>query len=321
MTFESSDKSMPAPTPRTNVTGTSNPSSTVATDKLTSGAMIDGTSNELIAMVGKSLAEKNSLNVGSTFTAYGKTFTVKAIFETGNAFQDSGVVVPLKTLQSASNQEGAVTSIQATVDSSENVASAVSSLKKSLGDTADITSQEEQAKSALAPLESIASLATAGVIGAAIAGAAIILLAMIMIVRERRREIGVIKAIGGSNGKVISQFVIEGVTLTFVGSIIGLALGILVSGPMTQSLVSNQDTSEPQAGAGPVRIGRPGGLGGSVSMVNDQLNNNLREVSSTLTPQIFLTSIGIIIAVAIVGSAAPAWLIARIRPAEVLRTE
>lgn len=311
---EATDESQPARTPRTNVTGTSAPSVTISEEKLTSGSMIDGTGSALEAMIGKKLAEKNSLSVGSTFTAYGKTFTVKGIFETGNAFQDSGVVVPLKTLQTATDQADAVTSVQATVDSSENVASTVTKLKESLGSTADITSQEEQAKAALAPLESIASLATAGVIGSAIAGTTIMLLAMIMIVRERRREIGVIKAIGGSNSKVISQFVVEGLTLTFIGGIVGLGLGILVSGPMTQSLVTNQ--SDSQSTTGPVRGG-----GIKTIMGSPQLDANLHEVSSVLTPQTLLTSIGIILAVAILGSAGPAWLISRIRPAEVLRTE
>lgn len=317
-----SNEERPAPTPRTNVTGVSKPSSTVTADKLTSGAMIDGNSSENIAMIGKKLAEKNGLQVGNTFTAYGATFTVKAIYETGNMFQDSGVIVPLKTLQALTEQPGAVTAVQVTVDSADNVESTVAALKTALGEKADITSQEEQAEAALEPLQSIASLAAAGVMGAAIAATAIILLAMIMIVRERRREIGVIKAIGGSNRKVISQFITEGVTLTLIGGIIGLGVGILASGPMTQSLVSNQssDSSGPKQmskSGGPVRIQGGPGLG----MASQQLGTNLHEVSSVLTPQVFVSSIGIIIAVAIIGSAAPAWLIARVRPAEVLRTE
>jgi len=58
------------------------------------------------------------------------------------------------------------------------------------------------------------------------------------------REIGVIKAIGGSNKKVIGQFIIEALTLTVIGSIVGLTFGVLVSGPMTTSLVSSQTSSK-----------------------------------------------------------------------------
>jgi putative ABC transport system permease protein len=305
--------------PRTSVTGTTNPETMIATDKLTSGTMIDGSSSNLEALVGKALAEKNSLKVGSTFTAYGKNITVKGIFDSGNAFENNGLVMPLSTLQTLTSQPGAVNVVTATADSSDNVAGVVTALKTALGDKADITSQQEQSNESLKPLESIAGLALSGVIGAAIASAAIILLSMIMVVRERRREIGVIKAIGGTNAKVVTQFTVEALTLTVIGGLIGLVLGVLVSGPMTQSLVVNSETStqqDKQTNGRPLRI-----IGGPVRGIGNQLNNNIHNVTSTLTPQTIAGSIGIILLIAIIGSAIPAWAIARVRPAEVLRTE
>ncbi len=310
----SSSTTRQAPTPRTTVTGTTNPDS-IATNggslTLTSGATIDGNSNENIALVGKTLAEKNSLSVGSTFTMYGQTFTVKGIFSTGNTFQDSGLIVPLKTLQTLTDQAGAVTSVTVTVDSSDNVAAVVSSLKTSLGDKADITSEAERAESSVSSLSSISSLATTGVIGATIAAAVIVLLMMTMIVRERKREIGVIKAIGGTNFKVITQFVTEALTLTIVGGIIGIGLGIAVSGSITEGLVQNQaSSSSQQRGAG--------GPGGGFFRGAQQ---GLQSVTSTVSPTVIASGVGLTFLIAIIGSAIPAWFIARIRPAEVLRSE
>lgn len=311
-------------TPPITVTGTATPTTTVAKDKLTSGAMIDGNSSELAAIVGKTLAEKNNLSVGSTFTMYGKTITVKGIYSLDNKFQDSSIVMPITTVQNITDQAGAVSSVTATVDSSDNVASTTSALKSTLGDKADVTSEEEKAKSSLEPLESIASLALGGVIAATVAGGVIILLAMIMIVRERRREIGVIKAIGGTNKKVISQFVSEALTLTVIGSIVGLGLGVLVSGPMTQSLVSNQSSNTSNTGissGGPSRGGAGPRIIGGFEGAGNQLKTNLTSVTSTVTPQTFAFSGAIILLIAVVGSAIPAWAIARVRPAEVLRAE
>ncbi len=317
-TTTASTTTRPAFTPRTSVTGTTDPNS-VATNggtlTISSGKTIDGSSSSLTALVGTALATKNNLTTGSTFTAYGKTITVSGIFSTGNTFQDSGIIMPLATLQSLTDQSGDVTHVIAKVDSSDNVNAVVSSLKTAFGDKADITSEAEQAAASVTSLSSIASLALAGVIGATIAGAVIVLLAMIMIVRERRREIGVIKAIGGTSQKVVTQFVTEALTLTVIGAIVGLGLGVLVSGPMTSSLVtssqSSTNTSTNTRGVVPRAFER--GLG--------QLNTNITQVTSSVTPQVFASAIGITLLIATVGSAVPAWFISRIRPAEVLRSE
>ena len=310
-------------------TGNTTPEKTIPSDKITSGEMIDGTSNENTAIVGKKLAEKNSLSVGDTFTIHDTTFTVKGIYSTDNRFQDSNLIVPLAALQNATDQAGDVSNVAATVDSSDNVDSTINALKSALGDAADITGQAEQAETAVEPLKNIAGLATGGVIGATIAGATIVLLAMVMVVRERRREIGVIKAIGGTNRSIVTQFITEGVTLTIIGGIVGLALGVAVSGPLTQSLVSNQsESSSQQSRGGRTMSANSGGsvrgpmmTQGGPGAVTNQLGQNLSSVTSSITPQTFALSAGIVILIAIVGSAIPAWAIARVRPAEVLRTE
>lgn len=310
------------PTPRTTVTGASDVSSVIATNKITSGSTFEGTGSDNVALVGKTLADKNNLASGSTFTTYGQTITVKGIYNTGNTFQDNGLVMPLTTLQTLTNQAGAVTSAVATADSSDNVAGVVSALQSSLAGKADIVSQQDQIDNSLAPLKSIAGLALGGVIAAAAAGAVIVLLAMIMIVRERRREIGVMKAIGGSNVKVIAQFITEALTLTVISAVIGLGIGVAVSGPLTQSLVASSSQSSTQTQTTPGSEGR-GTRGGGFAFrqATTQLNTNVRSVTSVLTPQIFASSLGVIFLIAIIGSAVPAWAIARVRPAEVLRTE
>lgn len=320
----STETARPAPTPRTTVTGTTNVNS-VTTDgtalNITSGAAIDASGDSLTALVGTTLAAKNNLTVGSTFTAYGSTVTVSGIYKTDSTFQDSGIIMPLKTVQTLTSQADVVSTVIATVNSSDNVASTVTSLKSSLGSAADITSEAETAAASVTSLESIASLALAGVVGASIAGAAIVLLAMVMVVRERRREIGVMKAIGGTDGKVVGQFTVEGLTLTLIGTIVGIALGIVVSGPMTTSLVSSQSTtSSTTATTGAGTGNRQGGPGGFDRGVQ-QINKNLTQVTASLTPAVFATALGLTFLIALIGSAVPAWLTARVRPAEVLRTE
>lgn len=310
----------PAPTPRISVTGTNKPETVVAGTALTAGTMIDGSSATNVALVGKGLADKNSLNVGSTFTAYGKTMTVSGIYSTNNTFQDNGIVVPLATLQTLTAQPGAVTAVTASVDSADNVESTVSTLKNTLGSSVDITSQIERANQSAASLASIANVALYGVIGAAGAGVVIILLAMIIVVRERKREIGIMKAIGGTTRTVIAQLMSESLTLTLLSAVIGFGLGILISGPMTSSLVTSQ-TASGQRGFGG---GIGGGFGGPRAIAagaGAQLGTNLRSITTSVTPAVFAVGIGAILVIALIGSLVPALLVSRIRPAEVLRTE
>lgn len=328
----SSDTVRKAPTPRTTVTGTTD-SSSVATNggslTISSGSNIDGNASDDEALVGSDLAGKNSLKAGDTFTAYGKKFTVKGIYKTGNTFQDSGIIMPIATLQKLTDQSGAVTEMTVNADSSDNVATVVSSIKSALGsDKVDVTSEQQRAEDSVSSLKSISNLATTGVIGATVAAAVIVLLTMTMIVRERRREIGVIKAIGGTSTKVIAQFMTEALTLTIIGGVIGIVFGVAISGSITQGLVSSQ-TNTPQVSA----AGAPGGTraGGGFAgrgdfsarftQFGDTAQAGLKAITGSVTPATLASGIGLTLLIAIVGSAIPAWFIARIRPAEVLRTE
>jgi putative ABC transport system permease protein len=141
---------------------------------------------------------------------------------------------------------------------------------------------------------------------------------MVMIVRERRREIGVLKAIGSSNAGIMAQFTIESLVLTLISSVIGIILGVLLSNPILKVLVNNADASATTtggssgAGRGMMRLG---------ANVIPGAQNALRDLHATIGWEILLYGFLAALVIAIIGSALPAYLIAKVRPAEVLRSE
>jgi putative ABC transport system permease protein len=52
---------------------------------------------------------------------------------------------------------------------------------------------------------------------------------MLTSVTERTREIGLRKAVGAKNKEILSQILTESVLLTFLGGVIGILLGWLIS--------------------------------------------------------------------------------------------
>lgn len=305
------------------------------TEKLTSGTSFSPTSKADVALVGATLASKNKLTVGSTFTMYGKTITVVGIYNSGSTFANSDVLVPLSTLQTLASAPGQVTSATVVVNNVNNVSSVTKAINAKIGTKADVTSTQQATETALAPLNSVKTISTYTLFGAVIGAAIILLLSMLMIVRERRREVGVLKALGAPNKSIIGQFIAESTTFTVLGAVVGFAVGVLLSSPITSALVSSTSSSSSSPGGFVRGTGGRGFAGGGSGFTPPSGGGHLAGgafhfggVSPTLTA--LHTTVGwstltyalvFAIVIAAVGSTVAAATIVRIRPAEVLRSE
>lgn len=306
-------------TPPVTISGISDSSATSVyggdSVSFTSGESLDASKDENVAVLGKAIAEKNGLSVGSTFTAYDQAITVVGVYDAGNAFANNGIITSLPTLQRLSEQSGAITSATVTVDSVDNMNSTVKAIETTLGDSADVVSNQSTAQTAVEPLESVKTISTYSAIGALAAGAIIILMTMMMIVRERRREIGVMKAIGSTNSKTMVQFASEAVTLTFLGLVVGLIMSIFAAQPITKMLVNNSSSATTSQTQGPGGgMGRPGSTTGNAL-------RSVKDVQTSIGADIIAYGIAVAFAIAILGSALPAYFISKVRPAEVMRAD
>lgn len=180
--------------------------------------------------------------VGQEVTVDGKKLKVIGVLESqGDVFgqsQDNFALMPLTTFQSIYGKRSR--SINITVMSydkesyndlieiSEGYFRTIRKIKPGEENDFDIWSNEQ----VLTRINDI----TAGVRIGSIVIAAIALLAagigimniMLVSVTERTREIGIRKAIGAKKINILVQFIIEAITLSLIGGIVGIILGVSV---------------------------------------------------------------------------------------------
>ncbi len=289
------------------------------------------------ALVGSTLATKNSLTVGSTFTVNDRTMTVSGIFDAGTAFDNNAIYLPLTAAQTLASQPGEISTMTVLVDSIDNVDATKTGLASALGSTrVDVTAGSGNLESAIGSLGSVRSISLIGFIAALGTAGLIVLLIMIMVVRERRREIGVLKAIGASNRSIGIQFVFEALVLVVMGSVVGAVIASFSSNSIVGALVSgNTGTTAAAAGSGRQGLraagqaaagfgaggfgaaAGPGGRRGAFAGASQLIGT----VSTSLGWQTLVLGVLGIVLIAALGALIPALLTAKVRPIEVLRGE
>jgi putative ABC transport system permease protein len=262
-----------------------------STLRIVTGHAVSGSSAADVAMVSTAMAQTNGLKVGSTFTAYDKALTVAAIFDSDNQSGNDTVITSLPVLERLTDDTDQVDKAVVTVASLTELAAVTTAIENTLGPMASVTSNLANANQAIGDLNSVKRIALYSFAGAAGAAIGILLLVMVMIVRERKREIGILKAIGASNARIIAQFTTEAMTLTLFGSVVGFVVGIIAGAPVTSALVAHS--------------------GGSL----------VTDINARVSWGVVLEGLAAAAVVAILASAATTWMIGRIRPAEVLRSE
>ncbi|MCG2583697.1 ABC transporter permease [Massilia sp. TS11] len=196
-----------------------------------------------VCVIGEKLIENLHLPenpVGEFIQFSGEWFKIIGVMEKrGEVFgmsQDEYVLVPFKTGQALiGNARLPQLSITAAVDDiarvEETKARITTVMRQSHRLRADdkddfeIESSDSFVKS-FETLSSTVTLVMAGVVGIALlVGGIGIMNIMLVSVTERTREIGICKAIGARSRDILMQFLIEAVTLSVLGGLIGLAIG------------------------------------------------------------------------------------------------
>jgi putative ABC transport system permease protein len=259
-----------------------------------------------VMVVGQALADTNGLEVGSVVDIEGVSVEVIGIYDSGQVFGNNMLVMPIGTVQRVFDLEG-VTSVTVVADDVNNVDAVVSSIRGIFDEnTADVTTTASMYERISESVASASGASQMAMIVALIVAAVVILFSGILMVRQRVKEIGILKAIGASNRQIELQLGGEALAMSVVAAIIGALITYALAQKVANLLVAS-------SGGGFVTPGGGGLFGGGVTSVAG--------VSVAVSPEVFLYALGIAIALAIVASIFPARYISRIKPAEVLRYE
>lgn len=194
-------------------------------DSVNGTVYTDGNSNEIV--IGKTAAENLNKTIGSTINIYGTDFKVTGIFETGNFMQDGGAYVSLSTLQNLTNNTGKVSAIVIKVNSEANSTQISQSIQNEHTNDLSATTAADQAKRINQSLGAIDTASWAISLLAIVIGGVGVINTMIMSVFERTREIGVLKAVGWKNKRILGMILGESIVLTLLAAVVGIIMGIV----------------------------------------------------------------------------------------------
>jgi putative ABC transport system permease protein len=204
-----------------------------------------------VAVLGSTTASDLGLDassLGTTITIDGLPFELIGILQPkgGAGFNnpDDQVLVPLASVSKYFVAGDTVRTIGVSVASDDRMTELTDTITALLRDrhelaashTADFSVfNQTQLLDAASSISATLTLLLGGIASISlIVGGIGIMNIMLVSVRERTREIGIRKAVGARGRDILLQFLIEALTLSLLGGLIGIALGLLVSAGIGQ---------------------------------------------------------------------------------------
>ncbi len=150
---------------------------------------------------------------------------VVGIFETGNFMYDLGTYTTLNTARMmAGIPEGKATQIVVKVDSYKNVREVAEKLKEVLP-AADVVKAGDLLKEAEKSMRTFERFLIVTAVTAAVVGGFSIFIVMFMSVTERRRDFGIMKAVGWADSDIMKLVLAESIIIALAGACFGFGLG------------------------------------------------------------------------------------------------
>ncbi|MCY8125449.1 ABC transporter permease [Bacillus spizizenii] len=211
------------------------------------------------------------------------------------------------------------------MDDAKNMDAFVKAAKKTSidFDTYTLNTNDQLYQQMVGPIENVASFSKNVVYLVSVAGAVILGLIVMMSIRERKYEMGVLMAIGEKRWKLIGQFLTEILIVAVIAIGLASATGNLVANQLGNQLLSQQissssDSTQTASGQNGQMPSGGGGMGGGMfghSSANVDVIDSLN-VAVSMNDMLVLGGIGIIIA--IIATLLPSISVLRLHPKTIL---
>ena len=279
-------------------------------------ALTAGDENSHNAVVGREYADEYNLNVGGVVDIAGYNFTIVGIFG-GSGCTGVGIIVPYSAGTSAfaasatgASHPGAAEYpdlLYVTVDDYQDVAGVVSHLQGTLGSNfvvQDVAGAERS--QFLSGLNTVVLSSELGEYAALAIGAAVMVVLMVLVMSRRTKEIGLLKALGYGNGRILGQVLSESLIIALIGFPLAILLTYIV-GPALSSILLSEANS--------VSISGVTAISGVVT------NPYASSVHFAVTPDTVILGAVVTVGFGVAGALYPTVRSVRLRPAEALRRE
>lgn len=292
--------------------------------KITDGRAITKSDvGKKVTVVNETLAEENDLSVGDSITIESATdedTTVKlkivGIYKTTSSGDDQAqnfsFLNPYNKLYTpytataalkGDDYKNTIDSAVYYMDDAKNMDAFVKAAKKTSidFDTYTLNTNDQLYQQMVGPIENVASFSKNVVYLVSVAGAVILGLIVMMSIRERKYEMGVLMAIGEKRWKLIGQFLTEILIVAVIAIGLASVTGNLVANQLGNQLLSQQissSTDSTQTASGQMP-GGGGGMGGKMfghSSSNVDVIDSLN-VAVSMNDMLILGGIGILIAI------------------------